>query len=133
MPASIVALVDHPLVFLGEMLSLRRDVGDVVDLDLALGLVLLREFLERSELLGECDHRAVVEPLVAKTEQMVLLECVPEHLHRVRIERLRCVETDDLGSERRGEAPDREVVLHGFGGGHGVPPVSVWAGAQGRG
>ena len=73
-PAGIVALEDHPWVFRGQMRSLGRDVGDVIDLDLPLRLVLLGKGLQGAELLRERRQLVVAQSLVAEAQHVVVLE-----------------------------------------------------------
>jgi len=107
-PARVVALENNALVVLGEMLAVGRDVRDVVELDLVLALVFLRECFELAELLRERDLRVGTEFLLAETQHVVVEECLIEPRERGRREGLRDVESDDLCAEGVAEAIDLE-------------------------
>jgi hypothetical protein len=105
----------------GQVHALGRDVGDVVDLDLPLRLVLLGEALEGTELQRKGHELVVGEALVAEAQQVVLLERVANARHRRGVERLRQVDAQHLGAQRRRQAVDGRVGQRSR---HGLPPVS---------
>lgn len=109
MPPRIVALEDDPRVLRGQVRSLGRDVGDVVDLDLPLRLVFLGEPLEGTELPRKGHELVVGEALVAEAQQVVLLERVANARHRRGVQRLRQVDSQHLGAQRGRQAVDGRV------------------------